>query len=289
MKKKLSLLVLAITIVCMLAACTSAPAETGTEKPANPAPDAGKIILATTTSTENSGLLDYLLPEFKYDTGYDVDVIAVGTGAALQKGVDGEADVLLVHARTSEDEFMAAGNGVDRYDVMHNDFILVGPKDDPLKIKETSGSDIAASMKAIADNKATFVSRGDDSGTHKKELAIWKASEITPEGDWYVEAGKGMGDVLQMANEMQGYTISDRATYLSMKDTLDLVIVCEGDENMLNPYGVITVDPKKNDQINYDGAKAFADWLVSPRGQKLISEYGVEEFGSPLFFPDAIK
>lgn len=246
----------------------------------------GSITLATTTSTQDSGLLEYLLPEFTKDTGYEVKPIAVGTGKALQMGVDGEADVLLVHARASEDEFMADGNGTLRYDVMYNDFILVGPDADPAGVKECNNI-IADSLAAIADSQSEFVSRGDDSGTHKKELDIWKAAGIEPAGDWYISAGAGMGDVLKMADEKQAYTISDRATYLSMQNESDLVILCEKDTDMLNPYGVITVNPEKNDQINAEGAKAFADWLVSERGQKLIGEFGVEEYGMALFTPDA--
>ena len=251
-----------------------------------PAEPKGTIILATTTSTQDSGLLDYLLPEFKNDTGWEVNTIAVGTGKALQMGVDGEADVLLVHARASEDEFMANGDGTLRYDVMYNDFILVGPAADPAGVKECNNV-IADSLAAIANSQSEFVSRGDDSGTHKKELAIWKAAGIEPVGDWYISAGAGMGDVLKMADEKQAYTITDRATYLAMQDSLELEIVCEKDTDMLNPYGVITVNPEKNDQINAEGAKAFADWLVSERGQELIGQFGVEEYGMPLFTPDA--
>lgn len=246
-----------------------------------------RLILATTTSTQDSGLLDYILPEFEKETGITVDVVAVGTGQALEMGKNGEADILLVHAKASEEEFVSEGHGLERRDVMYNDYILVGPKDDPAKLKENYGNDIVGALKAIAENKATFVSRGDDSGTHKKELALWKETGITPEGDWYLEAGSGMGDVLAMANEELAYTISDRATYLSMKDTLDLEILVEGDENLFNQYGIIPVNPDKNDKINAEGAQKFMEWLLSDKTQELIGSFGVEEFGQPLFTPNA--
>lgn len=284
-KKWISVMLLCTVALMLLAGCGGSPKEEKEDEQQAAEPK-GKIILATTTSTQDSGLLEYLLPEFTKDSGYDVDTIAVGTGKALQMGVDGEADVLLVHARPSEDEFMANGDGTLRYDVMYNDFILVGPTTDPADVKACNNI-IADSLAAIANSESEFVSRGDDSGTHKKELTIWKAAGIEPAGDWYISAGSGMGDVLKMADEKQAYTISDRATYLSMKDDLELEILCEKDTDMLNPYGVITVDPAKNDKINAEGAKAFADWLVSERGQQLIGEFGVEEYGMALFTPDA--
>lgn len=284
-KRWISAALVCAVSVMLMAGCGNKDVqqEGGEQQAAEPK---GKIILATTTSTQDSGLLEYLLPEFTKDTGYAVDTIAVGTGKALQMGVDGEADVLLVHARASEDEFMANGDGTLRYDVMYNDFILLGPEADPAGVKACNNI-IADSLAAIADSQSEFVSRGDDSGTHKKELAIWKAADIEPAGDWYISAGAGMGDVLKMADEKQAYTISDRATYLSMQSDSDLVILCEKDADMLNPYGVITVNPEKNDQINAEGAKAFADWLVSDRGQTLIGEFGVDKYGMALFTPDA--
>lgn len=256
-----------------------------------PIEEKGEIILSTTTSTQDSGLLDFLLPIFTEETGIVVKTIAVGTGKALQMGKDGEADVLLVHAKESELEFVEEGHGTDRHDVMYNDFILVGPKDDPLNLKADFPNDILEGLKIISDEKATFVSRGDDSGTHKKELSIWKTANIEPAGEWYLEAGAGMGDVLKIANEKQGYTLTDRATYLSMKDELDLDIVIEGDENLFNQYGVIPVNPEvlgeKADMINHEGALEFMNWMISERGQSLIKEYGVEEYGQPLFIPNA--
>lgn len=252
----------------------------------------GRIILSTTTSTQDSGLLDYILPVFEEETGIEVDVVAVGTGKALQMGKDGDADILLVHAKESEEEFVAEGYGKERQDVMYNDFILVGLKDDPLKLKENSPNNILEGLKNIADNETIFVSRGDDSGTHKKELSIWKEAEIEPAGEWYLEAGAGMGDVLKITDEKEGYTITDRATYLSMRDTLDLDIIIEGDENLFNQYGIIPVNPEKfddkvKDRINEEGAQIFMDWLLSEDIQNLIGEYGVEEFGMPLFVPNA--
>ena len=284
-RKGISVLLICAVAMLLMAGCGNGQSAQKAEEQ-QPAEPQGTIILATTTSTQDSGLLDYLLPEFTNDTGWEVNTIAVGAGKALQMGVDGEADVLLVHARASEDEFMANGDGTLRYDVMYNDFILVGPAADPAGVKECNNV-IADSLAAIANSQSEFISRGDDSGTHKKELAIWKAAGIEPVGDWYISAGAGMGDVLKMADEKQAYTITDRATYLAMQDSLELEIVCEKDTDMLNPYGVITVNPEKNDQINAEGAKAFADWLVSERGQELIGQFGVEEYGMPLFTPDA--
>ncbi|MCF6466088.1 substrate-binding domain-containing protein [Clostridium sp. Cult2] len=276
MKKFLVLALSVVLILTMLAGCGQTKEEEG-----------GRIILSTTTSTQDSGLLDYILPKFEEKTGIEVDVIAVGTGKALQMGKDGEADILLVHAKESEEEFVAEGHGLERHDVMYNDFILVGPGEDPLKLKEKTPDNILEGLKAISENEFTFVSRGDDSGTHKKELSIWKEAGIEPQGEWYLEAGAGMGDVLKIADEKQGYTITDRATYLSMKDTLELEIIIEGDENLFNQYGIIPVNPEKSDKINAEGAKKFMDWILSDETQELISEYGVEEFGMPLFVPNA--
>ena len=245
------------------------------------------IILSTTTSTEDSGLLDYLLPKFKEESGIDVKVIAVGTGKALQMGKDGEADILLVHAKESEEEFVAEGHGLERRDVMYNDFILVGPGEDPLNLKSEHPNNILEGLKTLAETETEFVSRGDDSGTHKKELSIWKEAGIEPEGDWYISAGSGMGDVLKIADEKRAYTITDRGTYLSMKDNLDLEIIIEGDENLFNQYGIIPVNPDKSDKINVEGAKKFMEWMLSDKVQELIGEFGVEEYGMPLFIPNA--
>lgn len=264
------------------------PSETTIEATTSPVPTAQKpIILSTTTSTENSGLLEAILPDFTSKTGIEVKVIAVGSGKAIQLGVDGEADVLLVHAKASEDQFVADGYGVERFDVMYNDFVLVGPKSDEAGIKAAAGKDVLKSFEMINQDKVKFVSRGDDSGTHKKELEYWKAINVEPSGDHYISAGKGMGDVLLMASEMQAYTLTDRATYLSMMDNLELEIIVEGDALMFNQYGVIAVNPDKNNLVNNTGANAFIDWILSQETQELISKFGVEEFGQSLFYPNA--
>lgn len=245
-----------------------------------------RLILATTTSTQDSGLLDYLLPMFEDEFKTHVDVIAVGTDQALQIGKDGNADVLLIHARSHEDAFMAAGDGSRREDVMYNDFVIVGPESDPANIKNCTTA--ADAFRKIAEAKATFISRGDKSGTNTKELAIWKAAGITPEGEWYVSAGQGMGEVLTMANELQAYTLSDRATYLVRTITgTDLKILLEGQQDLLNPYGVIAVNPNKGSQINSDLANKFIDWITSVPVQKKIGEFGVEDFGLSLFHPSS--
>lgn len=245
------------------------------------------IILATTTSTENSGLLDYILPNFKEETGIEAKVVAVGTGKALQMGRDGEADVLLVHAKSSEETFVEEGHGAERFDVMYNDFVIIGPKNDPAGLSEKSKSDVIKAFKILSEGHGQFVSRGDDSGTHKKEKSFWEEAGVEAAGDWYVSAGKGMGDVIQMTNELQAYTMSDRATYLSMKDKIELEVVVEGDSKLFNQYGVIPVNPNKSEKINGDGAEAFVKWLLSENTQKLIGEFGKEKFGQPLFTPNA--
>jgi tungstate transport system substrate-binding protein len=265
---------------------TAAPAQPESTATNPPMAEANKIILATTTSTEDSGLLDYLLPDFQKETGITVDVIAVGTGQALTLGQDGNADVLLVHARAREDKFMAAGHGIRREDVMYNDFVVVGPEADPAGIQGMSNA--ANAFKKLAEMQATFISRGDDSGTHTKELSIWKKAELEPAGDWYLSAGQGMGEVLTMANEQLGYTLSDRATYLArLKEGLDLVILVEGDAVLFNPYGVIAVDPKNNPNIHNDLPNQFIDWIISIPVQEKIGQFGVTDFGQSLFTPSS--
>lgn len=310
-RNKWTMLALMLALVLMLAACgggatTEAATEAGTEAVTEAATEAsaateaaateaskGEIILSTTTSTEDSGLLDAILPDFTAKTGYGVKVVAVGTGAALQNGRDGNADVLLVHAKASEEEFVADGAGVERFDVMYNDYIIVGPADDPAALKAEFGADAIGALKKLMESKTAFVSRGDDSGTHKKELAIWKQVGVEDPAadasntDWYTSAGKGMGDVLTMASELKAYTLADRATYLSMKDKLELEVVVEGASDLLNQYGVIAVSPTVSDKINTEGAQAFVDWILSPETQGLIGEYGVKEYGEPLFTPNA--
>ncbi|MBM7615867.1 substrate-binding domain-containing protein [Alkaliphilus hydrothermalis] len=260
--------------------------DASSEAPSTPQ-ESSIIILSTTTSTENSGLLDAILPIFRTDTGIEVKVVAVGTGQALKMGEDGEADVLLVHAQSSEEQFVANGHGVERYDVMYNDFILVGPKDDAAALSTEASADILKAFTLIRQKECKFISRGDDSGTHKTELKLWKEVGLEAGGAWYVEAGQGMGAVLQMASEMQGYTLTDRATYLSMKDDLDLKIVVEGDSKLFNQYGVIAVNPEKNDKINNEGAEKFIDWILSEKGQSLIGEFGKDTYGQSLFIPNA--
>jgi len=273
MYKKIAILFLAFLMV-FTSACQSTP-------------KVKDMILATTTSTQDSGLLDVLVPAFQDESGYVVKVVAVGSGEAMKMGEQGNADVLLVHSPAAEVTFMEAGNGSERTLVMHNDFIIVGPEADPAGIKGTATATDAFTK--IAEAQAPFISRGDDSGTHKAELAIWKKAGITPEGDWYQESGQGMGATLKIASEKAAYTLSDRATYLANKDTLALAILVEGDTALLNIYHVITVNPEKYPNLNTEGAKAFAAFLVSKKGQDLISKFGVEKFGSPLFTPDAGK
>ena len=275
--KKLRCLVLSLVLVSVLLSGCGAPAT-----PAAPQ----KLLLATTTSTQDSGLLDVILPIFEAEHNVTVEVVAVGTGQALQLGKDGNADVLLVHARAQEDAFMADGHGIRREDVMYNDFVILGPANDPAGIRGTN--DVAAALQAISAAGADFISRGDDSGTHSKEKSLWQAAGITPEGAWYVSAGQGMGAVLTMAAEQQSYTLSDRATYLARSLTgLDLVIIVEGDTRLFNPYGIIAVNPDKGAHINNTTANLFMDWLVSLPAQEAIAQFGVEEFGAPLFTPDS--
>lgn len=250
-----------------------------------------EIILATTTSTKDSGLLDYLLPYFEEESGYKVSVVSVGSGEAMTMGENGEADVLLVHSPAAEEEFVKNGHADEdgRKDVMYNDFVLIGPVSDPANIKTDAYNDALKAFKTLADEEMTFISRSDESGTHKKELEIWKAAGIEPSGDWYVEAGTGMGAVLEMANEELAYTLSDRATWLNLDLDEDLMIVSENDPSgvLYNQYGVICVNPDKNEAINHEGAKAFANWLLSSETQELIGEYGIEEYGKALFTPNA--
>ena len=243
------------------------------------------IRLATTTSTDNSGLLKYLLPKFEAKYGGKVRVVAVGTGAALKLGENGDADVLLVHARKLEDAFMAKGYGSVRKDVMHNDFVLVGPKADPAKIGGMKN--VLAAFHKIREAGAPFISRGDKSGTNVMEMNYWKADQIDPKGPDYFPIGQGMGQTLTVAGEKQGYTLSDRATYATYKDKTALIILVEGDPRMYNPYGVIVVNPKRYPKNNVGGAMALADWITSAEGQRAIAEFRPN--GAQLFFPDAIK
>ncbi|MEZ0246626.1 MAG: substrate-binding domain-containing protein [Methylophilaceae bacterium] len=250
-----------------------------------PAQAAEKVVrLATTTSTASSGLLDAVLPKFEAKCGCKVHVIAVGTGKALKLGEDGNVDVVLVHARPSEDAFVAAGHGIDRRDVMYNDFVLIGPNNDPAHIK--GEKDVLAAMKKIADAKWKFVSRGDDSGTDQMERGYWKDLGIKPAGQrWYFSAGQGMGEVLMMSGEMRAYTLTDRGTYISFREKIGLPVLMQGDARMFNPYGIIAVNPKKYPKTNYQGATELIDWITSPEGQKLIGDFKVG--GEQLFIPSA--
>jgi len=292
-KSKLFIALFSLVIILglVLAACTPpAPPATQvatTEPTKAPEQAPTELILATTTSTRDTGLLDVLLPLFETKSGYKVKTVAVGTGQALKMGEEGNADVLLVHSPKSELDLLDKGFGKDRLLVMHNDYVIVGPKDDPAGIKDIN--DAVDAFKKIAEAKSTFVSRGDDSGTNKMELSLWKSDSITPEGDWYLQSGQAMGETLRIASEKVGYTLTDRGTYLVLRDTLQLDVLVEGDPVLLNIYHVITVNPDKWPKVNYIGAKAFADFLVSPDTQKLISEFGVDKFGQPLFIPDAGK
>ena len=246
------------------------------------------IILATTTSTQDSGLLDVLLPVFEKETGFFVKTISVGSGQAMKMGEKGEADVLLVHSPDAEKAFVTQGFGINRMLVMHNDFIIVGPPADPAKIKGMKSTKEA--LKTIAQTGALFLSRGDNSGTHAKEKGLWKAAGIVPEGQkWYQQTGLGMGQTLNVAAEKKGYTLADRGTYLSLKKNLGLEILIEGEPLLLNIYHVIEVNPVKWPKVNTAGAKAFAGFMVSKKTQEIIGKFGIEKFGSPLFFPDAGK
>lgn len=266
-------------------ATEAATTEAGTTEAAQ-TEDKGPLMMATTTSTDDTGLLDYLQPLFKEDTGYDLQWTAVGTGAALKMGEDGEVDVVLVHAKAKEEAFVEAGFGVERFQVMYNDFVIVGPANGPVAVT----GDIAAVFKQIKEEELTFVSRGDDSGTHTKEKGIWENVEIADyeSNPNYLSAGAGMGDTLNMANEKQGYCLSDRGTWLAKKaDYPEMSIICEGDKNLLNQYGVIAVNPEKYPDVNNEGANTFIEWIRSEKVQALIAEYGVDKYGEALFTPNA--
>jgi len=239
-----------------------------------------RLRMSTTTSTENSGLLAVLLPPFEKKAGCKVDVVAVGTGKALKLGEAGDVDVVFVHARKLEDKFVANGFGVNRRDVMFNDFVVVGPPDDPAGVGKTQSA--LEAFRAISSKGSPFISRGDESGTHQKEKEIWASAGIVPKGAWYAEAGQGMGEVLTMAAQKRGYTLSDRGTYIAFRKKTDLVVVRQGDKNLWNPYGIIAVNPKKHPHVNYDLAMKLIDFVTGPEGQSLIAGYKVD--GEQLFF-----
>jgi tungstate transport system substrate-binding protein len=245
------------------------------------------LVLATTTSTQDSGLLDVLVPAFGKEADRQVKTVAVGSGEAIELGSRGEADVLLVHSPDDEEEFMASGKGGTRRLVMHNDFVVVGPPDDPAGIRGMSST---AALERIAQNaEAPFISRGDDSGTHALELKLWDEAGVRPAGSWYQETGQGMGATLRIADQKRAYTVADRGTYLSTEDSTDLDVLVTGEPRLLNVYHVIDVDPGAGPRVNAAGGRAFADWIVSPAAQRMIGAFGRKEFGRPLFVPDAGK
>lgn len=268
-----------LLLVCSCFACHGAPGD-------GAAGDglAGPLRMATTTSTDNSGLLDVLVPPFEKRFGIDVDVVAVGTGKALKLGVNGDVDIVFVHAREAEDAFVEAGWGVNRRNVMYNDFVIIGPPTDPAGI--AGSADAARALAKLSAAQATFVSRGDDSGTHKKELSLWKAAGVKPGGDTYLETGQGMGQTLNIANEKEAYCLADRGTYLAYGGTIDLEILVEGDERLHNPYGIIAVNPTRHGHAKYLSAMAFVGWVTSIEGQAIID--GFRKDGKRLFKPMAV-
>ena len=282
MKKKI-LSVLLIFVLCFAMAACGGDDSDNEARPA----EGTTLMMATTPSTADTGLLDYLKPIFLEDTGIDLQWTAVGTGEALAMGQNGDVDIVLVHAKASEEEFVASGAGVERFPVMYNDFVVVGPEEEG-----KYGDDIAACFGAIQEGKLTFVSRGDDSGTDKKEKKIWAALEIDPTANPnYIESGQGMGATITMADEEEAYTLTDRGTWLKFKNDADLDIelniVCEGAKDLLNQYGVIAVNPEMFEGLNNEAANVFIEWICSDKVQELIGQYGVEEYGQALFTPNA--
>ncbi|MGH7352683.1 MAG: substrate-binding domain-containing protein [Candidatus Methylomirabilales bacterium] len=269
-------------VIAALTGLLTFPLSGRAADPVNPT-----VILATTTSTRDSGLLDVLLPVFEKKTGYLVKTVAVGTGQALAMGKRGDADIVMTHAPEAEKPLVDEGWLTHRVQFMHNDYVLVGPSQDPAKIARAKSA--ADALRQIAEVKATFVSRGDDSGTHKQEKVLWKATGLTPEGSWYVEAGQGMGATLRIASEKQAYTLTDRSTYLSLQKTLASKILLEGDPLLLNEYSVMLVNPAKHSKVNGEGAKALHKWLLTDGARTMIRDYGKDRFGQPLFFLDPVK
>lgn len=280
MKSKWIALIISLCFVFALVGCGGQQAA---KTPTLERPD---VILATTTSTQDSGLLDVLIPAFEKKTGYKIKTVAVGSGQAIAMGEKGEADVLLTHAPDAEKKVVESSAVINRQLVMHNDFIIIGPQEDPAKIKGKSAKD---ALLSIGNTKSVFISRGDNSGTHQMEKKLWSQAGLKPSGAWYQEAGVGMGETLKIANEKAGYTLTDRATYLAQKNNISLAILVEGDTKLLNIYHVMQVNPAKYEKVNKDGAKAFADFLLSQEGQALIAEFGKAKYGQPLFFADGNK
>lgn len=287
-KRLILAMALLLALVLPLAGCgAKTPAAENQGDSSGSAAVKDPVILYTTTSTVDSGLLDELLPVFEQESGYKVKPIGVGTGQALAMADQGEADAVLVHAPAAEEELVTKGSVINRQLVMHNDFIIVGPPADPAGIKEAPSA--ADAFKQIAGAQSLFVSRGDDSGTHKQEQKIWKTTGLTPAGAWYQEAGTGMGSTLNMASEKGAYTLTDRATYLALKDKLALEIVLEGDPILLNIYHVMQGNPDRFDRVNAEGGKAFVEFMVAPKTQAMIGDFGKDKFGESLFIPDAGK
>ncbi|MEC1523531.1 substrate-binding domain-containing protein [Neobacillus niacini] len=274
---------LIVFMLLILSACGNSNTDSADakEKKSEPKAEPTELILATTTSTQDSGLLDELLPIFEKENNVKVKTIAVGTGQALEMGTKGEADVLLVHAPKSEEELVTSGDAINRKRVMYNDFILVGPKDNPAGV---SGDDVKAAFQKITEVKSNFITRGDDSGTHKKELGIWTAANIQPTGDTYISTGQGMGASLQIANEKNGYILTDRATWLAQEKNLtNLKIAVEGGTDLMNIYHVMQVNPEKHDMVNSTDAEKFVEFMVDSKTQDVIESFGKEEFGQSLF------
>ncbi len=269
---------LALTAALLASACGDDDSDNNGD---GSAPDRGTMVLATTTSTRDSGLLDELLPTFEKTSGCSAKTLAVGSGEAMELGARGDADVLLVHSPAAEEDFMAEGHGASRKAVMHNDFVMVGPADDPARVSKAS--DAPEAFADIAEAEDNFASRADESGTNAKELALWDAAGIKPKGSWYIETGQGMGETLTIADQKQAYTLSDRGTFLAT-DNLDSKLLLEGGEDLLNPYHVIVVE---GDDLNTACARLFSSWITSTGTQKAIANFGVAEYGEPLFFPDA--
>lgn len=294
MYRRITCMVATLAVLSFAAACGSGDDGAGDEATpeataaAAPTKASGTLILATTTSTQDSGLLDELIPLFEEETGYDVKTIAVGSGQAIEQASNGDADVVLAHSPAAEQAMVDRGDGIERAAVMHNDFVIVGPRTDPSSLSAATTTN--AAMTAIAAGAANFISRGDDSGTHALEKKLWTAAAIDPAGeDWYEETGQGMGATLQIANQKAAYTLSDRGTFLAQRDNLDLDILFEGAVELANPYHVIVVNPDKHPDVNVEAARAFAAFIVRADIQELIGQFGVEEFGEPLFIPDAGK
>ena len=270
------------TLILLALALTLAPAAALAQAPAS-----RTVILSTTTSTQDSGLLDVLVPLFEKSTGYSVKTISVGTGQALALAARGEADVTLAHAPALEKKYVGEGKMHNRRRVMYNDFLLIGPESDPAKIR--GDKSVVAALKKIADGKARFVSRGDKSGTHTLELALWKAASVTPDAPWYIESGQGMGATLGIANDRRAYTLTDRATWLAFQKRVSLPILVEKDKPLLNIYSVMEVNPANGPRVNTAGGKAFAEFILAPETQAVIRTFGMEKFGQPLFVPIAGK